>query len=223
MGKIKLLYDIIMTMKDKESLQGNLKVEGSKDQVRVFNLDNSFEKNMAEGRVKAKITLETDCAGKKIRHESSTEFVGADFSSCKGRGLKHHHFLHHGHQDDLKSCGIKGKLGKLAFLVGMLHSMKVEEQGDQSTLMSLDFAALPGDVKNLFQEKMQMHIAHHPHCSHGAFKEFTDMEIGNTRLAIYVNKDKEVERVLFNLEGKAKDESGAPHSMNLQAELSLSW
>lgn len=223
MGKIKLLYDVIMTMKDRESLQGNFKVEGSKDQGKIFSLNNSFEKNMAEGRIKAKVTLETDCAGKKIKHESNTEFAGADFSGCAGRGMKHHHFLHHGRRDDINCCGIKGKLDKMAFLVGMLHNMKVEEQEDKSTLVSLDFASLPGDMKNLLREKLQRHMEHHPHHYNGAFKEFTGMEIGSTRLAIRVNKNNEVEKVLFNLAGQAKDESGAPHSLDLQAELRFAW
>jgi len=32
-SKIKLLYDVITTMKDKDSYRGKLKVEGSRDQV----------------------------------------------------------------------------------------------------------------------------------------------------------------------------------------------
>ncbi|SFG55349.1 hypothetical protein SAMN05660649_01965 [Desulfotomaculum arcticum] len=231
MGKVKLLYDVIMTMKEKESVKGNLKVEGSKDQVKIFNLNNTFEKNMTEGWIKAKISLETDCAGKKVKHESNTEFDLTGFPGCQRHGLMHrgvfHHWhdrhSHHGYQDGMKCGGIKGKLNKLAIMVSMLNSMKIEAQEDKSTLISLDFNDIPGDMKTILQEKLQQHRMHHNHCSHGAFKEFSGMEIGNTRLTIRVNKNNEVEKVLLNAEGQAKDESGAPHPLNLQVELSLTW
>lgn len=232
MSKVKLLYDVIMTMKDKDSFNGNLKVEGSKDQIKIFDMNNAFEKNMKEGRMKAKVSLETDCGGKKVKHESSTEFdTATGFHGCKGHGFTDHgafhhwhgHHPHHDHPDGTKCCGIKGKLSKLALLVSMLHNMKVEEQEDKSKLVSLNINDIPGDMKTHLQEKLQQHRMHHAHGSHGVCKEFTGMEIENTRLTIRVNKNSEVEKVLLNVEGKAKDESGAPHPLDLKAELSLAW
>lgn len=215
MNKLKLLYDVIMTMKDKELFNGNIKVEGSKGKIQVFNFNNQFEKNMAEGRIKANISLETDCAGKKVKHESSTEF--------NTTGAFHHGHCHHPHHGGLKCCGIKGHLSKLAFLVSMLHSMKVEEQEDKSALMTLSFDDIPADMKALLQEKMSRHQMNHGHCCHGVLKEFSGMEMVNTRLTIRVNKNNEVEKVLLNVEGKAKDEPGATDPLNLKAELNLVW
>ncbi|WP_449240422.1 hypothetical protein [Desulfoscipio gibsoniae] len=229
MHKVKLLYDIIMTMKDKESVKGNLKVQGSKDQMKIFDLNNDFEKSMAEGRIMAKISLETDCAGKKVKHESNTEFDMTGFSGCKRQDLMHRDIFHHrhdrhsqhDHHNGMNCGGIKSKLSKLAFMLSILDSMKVEAQEDKSTLIALDLDDIPEDMKTLLQEKLQQHRMHHNHCSHGTFKEFSGMEIGNTRLTIRINKKNEVENVLLNAEGKSKDESGAPHPLSLQIELSL--
>jgi len=134
MSKIKLLYDVIMTMKDKESCSGNLKVVCSKDQVKIFGLDREFEKNMADGKTKAKINLEVDCEGKKVKHESSTEFDGCCSPGSGHHGLMRHMIAHfHGrHSDqggleawgDTKTCcGFKGKLSKLACMLSVLNSL----------------------------------------------------------------------------------------------------
>jgi hypothetical protein len=131
MSKIKLLYDVITTMKDKESCRGKLKVEGSKDQVKIFGLDNEFEKNMADGRVKAKVTLEMDNDGKKVKHESTTEFEGCGSHGTGHRGFMGHMFSHHCHGQhpdqgqtggcgEIKRCGIKEKLSRLACMLNVL-------------------------------------------------------------------------------------------------------
>ncbi len=222
MGKVKLLHDVITIMKDKEFVQGNIKVEGSIDEVRIFTMNNAFEKNMAEGRTKAKVSLEADCSGKKVRHESSTEFGNAGSDNCEGHSLMrrsvfdcwHSHYSHHSYQDSTRCYGIKAKLSKLAFAVSMLHSMKIEAQEDKSTLLSLDLDDMPGDMKTLL---------HHAHCSHGAFKEFSGMEVGNTLLTIRINENNEIEKALLYIKGKTKDESGAPHHLNFQVELDFVW
>jgi hypothetical protein len=236
MGKMKLLYDVIMTMKGKESFMGNFKVEGSKDQIKIFDMNNDFEKNLAKGQMKAKVSFETDCAGKKVKHESNTEFDMTGFLDCDGHGFMHRGFFHQWHDhhehhphphhvrpDGMRCCGIKGKLSKLALLASMLNSMKMEAQEDKSTLLSLGFEDLPGDMKTLLQEKLQQHRMHHAHCFNGRLKEFSGLEIGNARLSIRINKNNEVEKFLFNVEGKLKDESGVLHPLILQAELNLTW
>lgn len=232
MSKIKLLYDVITTMKEKESCSGNLKVEGSKDQVKIFSLNKEFEKNMADGRIKAKISLEVDCEGKKVKHESNTEFDGSSFQGTGQHGMGHILFRHcHGHHPnhgpmgacgDMKCGGAKEKLSKLAFLLGVLNSMQVKEQQDKSTVLTLDFNEIPGELKKMIHGKLLHKKMHHEH-EHQCVKEFSNMEILNAGLNIFINKNKEVEKITLTVKGKKKDDLNVLHNVNLQAELRFAW
>lgn len=228
MSKIKLLYDVISTLKDKESCSGSLKVVGSKDQVKIFGLDNEFEKNMADGKMNAKVILEMDCEGKKVRHESSTEFDGYGSHGAGQHGFMGRMFSHHGHGHmgkcgGIKRCGIKDKLNKLAFLLGVLNQMKVEEQNDKSTVLSLDFDDIPAEMKNMLREKMLHKKMSHEHGHHCVCKEFSDMEILSAGLKLFINQNKEVDKITLTIEGKQKNDSNVLHQMNLQVDLRLTW
>lgn len=239
MGKIKLLYDVVTAMKDKEYIRGNLKVEGSRDQEKVFVLDNEFEKNMADGRLKARIAMEMDKNGKKLKHESSTEFEGCGLQVAGRHGMMGRLFSHHGHGHhpghghsgavgDIKGCGLKDKLSRLAFMLSILNSIKVKEQEDQSTVLSLDFADIPGDMKELFQEKLLLHKKMHHEYGRQLqggcmFQEFSGLDVLKGGLDVFININKEVEKIILAVEGKQKNGSGVPHQMNLQAEIRFAW
>jgi hypothetical protein len=234
MGKIKLLYDVVTAMKDKESYSGDLKVEGSRDRVKVFGLVNEFEKDMVEGRVKAKVSLEMDCAGKKVKHESSTEFDRPDFHGARQHGSFHHMFFHHGCgyrliHGDADVChggrrgGPKEKLNRLAWCLSVLNSLKAEEREDKGVVLSLDFKEIPGELKKDIQEKF-LHHNHKLSQEHGKgrlFKEFSAMEISDGSLNIFINKKREVEKITLTIEGSRNDTQNQPHHLDLLAELCL--
>lgn len=48
MNKIKLLYDVVMTMKNKDALHGVLTAEAQKDRVNIFNIRNELGKKSAD-------------------------------------------------------------------------------------------------------------------------------------------------------------------------------
>lgn len=234
MNKIKLMYDVIVAIKDKESCSGNLKVVGSKNSVKIFDLNNEFEKNMADGRMKAKVFMETDCAGKKLKHESSTDFEGLNCHDDRRHyfmrhilqhGPSHHpDYGHIGHCDGIKRDGFfKGKLNKLALLLNILNSMKAEEQEDKSTLLSMDLKDAPAEMMKMFQGKLLHHKISRDQSPQCMFKEFSNMEILNAGLNISVNKNKEVERISLIIEGKGKDSLNGLHDLHLQAELRFAW
>lgn len=234
MNKIKLLYDVIMTMKDKDSCSGNLKVAGKKDQAGIFSLDNEFEKNMADGRTKARVSMEMDYAGKKVKHESSTEFDGLGCHGAGGHGFMNHMFLRHGHGHypghgrigdcgDSKRFGIKAKLARLAFFLDVLNSLKVEEKENQSTVLSLSFDEISEEMKKIIHEKMLHKKMLHEQGQERVCKEFSGMEALTGGFNVFINKNKEVEKIIVTLEGTSKDDLNEPHQMNLQAELSLVW
>ncbi|MFZ5643406.1 MAG: hypothetical protein ACOY46_07430 [Bacillota bacterium] len=231
MNKIKLLYDVVTTMKEKELLKGNLKVEGSRDSVKIFGLDNDFEKNFLDGRTKARVCLEVDCEGKKVKHESSTEFELPGMQGHCRHGLISHfhhcHGHHHSHHkadscDGAKCCGFKEKLSRIAFILKVLNSIKVEELESKSVVLTLDFDEASGDMQGLIREKLQQHKKMHKNDDFKcAASEFSGMEISAGKLNVFINKNNEVERVVANVDGKRKDENNGLHSMNLRAELSL--
>lgn len=234
MNKIKLLYDVVTTMKEKEFFKGNLKVEGSRDKVKIFGLDNEFEKNIADGRAKAKVCLELDSEGKKVKHESSTEFELPGFQGHHRHGLMSHMRFHHCHGHHHNHCqagdnngakcgGLKEKLSRIAFALNLLNSLKVEEM-DKKIVLSLDFNEASGDLQGFIREKLQQHKKMHQNddfkCVAG---EFSGMEISTGKFNVYINKNNEVEKVVVTVDGKRKDEINGQHDMNLTAELILTW
>ena len=234
MSKIKLLYDAVMVIKDKESCSGNLKVEGSRDGVKIFGLNNDFEKNLGEGRTKAKISLEIDCEGKKVKHESSTEFACPDAQDGKRHDFLRHMMLHHGrshhpNQGQIdgcqtgRCCGFKEKLNRLALMLSVLNNLKVEQRDDKSTVLALDINEIPGELKKNIHEKLLQHKMGHERGRECMFKEFSGMEVLNGGVNIFINKNKEVEKIVLAVAGSQKDDSNQPHQLDLQAELRLDW
>ncbi|AEG59802.1 hypothetical protein [Desulforamulus ruminis] len=232
MNKVKFLYDVVSTLKEKESFRGVLAVEGSRNQDKILVFNNEFEKSQLNGRTKAKVQLELDCQGKKIKHESSTEF---DLQDCHGH--RHHGFWHpmrHGHShgshhgpfcdgDGAVGGGrFKGKLSRLAFFLNVLNSMELEEQDDKKIVLSLNFDQIPGDMKNLIQRKMQHHKMHHSRDFQQASKEFSGFEPSAVKLTILVNQNKDMEKVVLIAEGKQQEEA-AVNDVKLNAELRLDW
>jgi len=94
MNKIKTLYDLVQTMKEEKIFKGEAKVGVQKDDVSVFSMEKTFEKNLEEGTMKGKMKTEVHHDGMNMKNESEYDF---DKTSCRGhRG--HHKGFHHGHR-----------------------------------------------------------------------------------------------------------------------------
>ncbi|MDP4092732.1 MAG: hypothetical protein Q8920_05155 [Bacillota bacterium] len=228
MNKLKLLYEVITTMKKKEIIKGCVKVEGTKDQVSVFSMVNEFEKNMAEGSTKAKISTEMNHGGSKIKNESIIESDGSSLPKHMLHGpMGPMHFHRHGHfENSGEGCeprhfSLKGKLNKLAFMFGILNNMKVDELEDKNIVLSLDLNDIPDDIKESMHE--HMNAANKIHQHDGFMKEFHDMDNPEFEVKVLINSNNEVEKVQINSKGKSKDEKKEEHNMNFEAELNLAW
>ncbi|MDR3540846.1 MAG: hypothetical protein P4L69_07795 [Desulfosporosinus sp.] len=224
MSKIKLMYDVINTMKEKEVLSGIFKAEGKKDQLQVASFINEFEKNLLNGETKVKISTELDLNGKKVKHESQTEFTMQ--GCCVGNrhhGLMHH--MHHHHldqnQEDIRCGGIKEKLTKLAFLLNIFNQIQVDEQEDKSVMLSLNLSEIPDELKKVLQERMIHKTMPEHHRHHGFMKEFCTLNDPKVRFSLWITKAREVEKIEVTIEGKQIDELNETHDMNLRAELHL--
>lgn len=229
MNKIKLLYDVVMAMREKEVFRGTLKGEGFRDQVSFFSFTNEFERDTSSGQTKAKITTELDCDGKKVKHQSETEFTAR---CCHGHGNMRHGFMghmHHHHgfkehfgQGDGMCGGIKGKLTRVGLLLSMLNNLKVEEQADKSQLLSLNMKEIPEELKKALREKSHKHVFQDEHRPHCFMKELHSMDNPNFEIKVLVNQDSEVARVELSATGQQRDQDKVCQ-VNLKAELNLNW
>ncbi len=211
MNKLTLLYDVVKTMKNKELVTGVLQAELAKDQVKIFSLQNEFEKNMASGQTKAKMTAELACEGQP----SPQEHGGRFFSRSCSDGKHRHEFAHPGHH-----FGLKEKLARLAFALGLLDALKVEEQADKTIVISLRAGDLPDNMQQLLREKASHGGAHHHH-RHIFLQEFAAAADLDVLLTIFVNKSYQVEKILVTANGTQTDPQAGQHALAAKAELSF--
>jgi hypothetical protein len=209
MNKIKVLYDVFKTMKDKEALKGNIKLDAVKGGVKVLSFANEFETNTKNGETKANINLDLDDEGKKVKHESNSEF---------NMKCHNHHKFHHGmHHRMHGQGGIKAGLSKATFILNLLNVMKVEEKEGKSVI-SLELKEVLKEMKDIHKDfhkeipdekraewhkKMNERGANDFHKHHKFIKELLCSEDSDTLLKIYANENNEVEKV--ELSGKGEN------------------
>jgi hypothetical protein len=235
MNKIKVLYDVVKTMKGKEIFKGTLRVDGKKAGEKFIGIVNEFEKDLTEGRVKSKLNTEFNCEGKSFKHESSTDFnmEGCNFN-------EHHGFMKHLHQhkhSEMKFSGPREGLNKIGFVLGVLKSIKLEEKEDKSAILKLNLMDLPEEMKEIFHEKMKKGSFNENHENsefhknfgadnfkghHDFMKELHGMTNPNVEIIVWINGYSEVEKILITAAGKINTESEAK-DIDLKAELNLAW
>lgn len=211
MNKIKVLYDVFKTMKDKEIFKGNLKLEAAKGEVKVFSFSNEFETNTKNGETKAKLNVDLDAEGKKVKHESNSEF---NIKNCPHhkfhKGIHMHHHEHNGHG------GIKAGLSKITLVLNLLNNMQVEEK-DEKSIISLDLKEVLKEVKDMHKDfhkgvddekaleyHKQMHNGmNKDFCKHHEFiKEILCCDQSTSLLKVYANKNNEIEKVEISAKGE---------------------
>lgn len=216
MNKIKVLYDVLKTMKEKEVIKGNVKFEATKGDVKVLSFSNEFETNTNSGETKANINVDLDAEGKKVKHESNSEF---NIKDCPHHGF--HRGMHmHGSGMDVHGMrghgGIKGGLSKAAFILNLLNNVQVEEK-DEKAIISLELKEVFKEIKDMHkechkgmdEEKIMEHIKQMKegndrgfHKHHKFIKELLSSEDSNPVLKIYANKSNEVEKVEISSKGE---------------------
>ena len=217
MNKLKLLYDVARTMKNKEKIEGVLTVQVMKGEEEVFALRNEFEKQRG-GKGKTVVNSKLQLNGNQVTRESSTEFALS--GDCHhGAGMVRRLFhRHHGHSG---CCGIRGTFSKIACAFGVLNSLKVEERGSGAASISLDLAELPVEMQEALKERLQQN---HECCSYAdLLKECQNPEIGKGLLVLEVNPGGEIEKLSLALTGSVQDAAGDLRSVTASAELQLAW
>jgi len=213
MNKIKVLHDVFKTMKDKELFKGNIKVEAAKGDVKVLSFSNEFETNTENGETKAKLNLDLDVEGKKVKHESNSEFNIKDCPHHKFHKGMHMH--HHGHGMHGKG-GIKAKLSKITFVLSLLNNVQIEEK-EENYIISLELKEVLKEIKDMhkdfhkeiddekileYHKKMNDGISK-DFCKHHEFiKEILCSEQSDALLKIYANKNNEIEKIEISAKGE---------------------
>ena len=227
MSKIKVLYDVFKTMKDKEIFNGDVKIDAIVGEKKVLNLSNEFSTNKETGTTKAKISTEVDYEENKFKHESTTEFNMKDH-------FHHHHLHHHGehgmrmhgkHHGFTNGGNLKNKLSHVTFMLGVLNKIKLQEDADK-TLLSLDLKEIIKEVKEMHQElhdkaceEMKENKGHH----HAILKELTEMEATDATLEVWINKSNEVEKVEVLANGNKNIELNNQCKASFKLLLNLAW
>lgn len=213
MNKIKVLYDVLKTLKTKEVISGILTANIQKDQTTIFSLTNEFTKNVVTGQTKAKINTELDYEGKSVKHESATEFTVPFGKDRFHGGMPSRH--HHGG----RCGGVRGRFSKLVFALDFLNALEVQEQQKNTLVLSLESANLSDDVKELVRERLSHAGAHH--ARHGFMQEGCTIEQLDFTVTAFITKSYEIEKVLVTFAGIKQDEQQVQHEIKANAELVL--
>lgn len=216
MNKIKLLYDIAVTMKKSGKIAGTLTARVRKDQEEVFALRNEFEKTDT-GKGKTVVSAEFNHDGRHVTRESTTEF---DLPGCCGHGGGTMRRFFHGRSDRERCGGIKGFFGRLSLAFGVLNSIEAEERENGMARLTLNLDALPEEMRECLLERLR-HKAEHC-CDHGFLTE-CQVEGLHGQLNVDVDKERKIEKITLGLDGSTRDAENGLHEITARGEVAFAW
>ena len=211
MNKIKLMYDMVKVMREKESIAGTMKLQLQKEGKEIFHLNNEFSRDFSKGSGKASISSTFDHAGKQFRHDSTTE-CHIDHQEG-GPHCCHKHHFHHGHQMGDCHKGIKGKLTGIMAVLNAINNLQIEEEENKSMCLSLDLREVPDDLKEALHTHMMSGHHGNPTFAHG----FPVMEKGV--LECRIDKNYEILSITAVLEGKLQENNQPDKDMALNVSV----
>ncbi|MFL0196720.1 hypothetical protein ACJDU8_14315 [Clostridium sp. WILCCON 0269] len=229
MNKIKVLYDVFNTLKEKEVFNGVVKLEAVKGKTKIISFVNEFLKNNTNGEAKVKTNSEINIDGNTAKCDSSREFNMKDFSNHNFCDAHHyHHGMHHmqGHGHNFHH-GLKSKLDKITFMFSILNNLKAEEK-DAKSILTIDLKEILKEVKDMkakfhkdlgkdgldeFHKKFHKEHEHEHHKYHKLIKELLSSEYKDAALNIIINKNNEVEKVEITANGET----------NVNASVNFVW
>ncbi|MDF2878057.1 MAG: hypothetical protein K0S30_1153 [Clostridia bacterium] len=230
MNKLKVIYDAVKIMKDKEAIKGVFKAEGVKGEAKLFSINNTFEKTSAGCQTKGKTNIEVECDGKKMKMENSIQFETE--GSGRGYGFrKHMHGFHNNCSHGMHGGSLKEKLEGITALLGILSSIELSEKEGGAAVLVLKSADIPQEIKAGIQAKLKDGLEHHKQMMENkqhpmCMKELRDMENIEFELMLVINPNKEIEKITVDISGvqkDEKDEKAEAQEVKLTADLSLEW
>ncbi|QJW48225.1 hypothetical protein HA075_22470 [bacterium BFN5] len=217
MNKLKLLYDVVTTMKAKEVISGIFQAEVEKDQVSLFSIQNEFEKNLTTGKTKAKVTASLDVEGRNERLDHHGRLGFDSHEHPHAHFGRHGHFFHRGHHRDLR-----GGFAKMAFGLSILNALQITEQPDQTLVMTIQSSDLPAEMKQLLAERINHGGLHH-HPKHAIMKELCNLKDFDSTTTLILNKNRELDKIIITANGTQADPQGVSHKLNAKIECAFVW
>lgn len=216
MNKIKLLYDVARTMKNREKLGGILQLSVQKDEEEIFTLRNEFAKNNT-GKAKTTVSAELNLDGSHVTRESTTEF---DLPGCCGHGPGMMRSLFHKHHSE-HCCGVRSFFGRLSFALGLLNSIAAEEKENGAARLSVNLDELPEEMRASLLDKMQHKAAHCSH--HGLLTTCRQLEALHGQVNVEVDKDRKIDKITLELDGVVRSVESELHALTASGEVQFAW
>lgn len=223
MNKLKFLYDMVKTLKAKEVITGVLQAEIAKDEATIFSIQNEFEKNLATGQAKAKVTASVDFAGHAAQpgQRGCWGMFGGPERRHRGFGFHHAgHHHHHGHPD-FHPGGPKGKFARLAFALSLLDALQIKEEAD-TFVLTLQSGDLPEDMKQLLFDRIS-HKGLQGHHRHPLGQELSQLKSVDFTLTATLNKNYEPGKLQLTVLGTQADDQETAHELKAAIDCSFAW
>ncbi|MDP4179151.1 MAG: hypothetical protein Q8900_12535 [Bacillota bacterium] len=193
MNKIKVLYDVVKSMRKKEVINGVMNLEVFNGEAKVVCISNEFTKNTISGELKAKISKEINMGENKVKQETDTELNFKDHPFHK-----FHHEAHMNHRN---------KVSMILFMLNTLNNLTCEQKDDK-IILTLDLIEVlkeGKELRNEFQKNYQgcegsCEFDFHKH--HEFIKKFLSADHKDAVLNVTVNKANEIEKIEVSANGE---------------------
>ena len=215
MNKIKLMYDVAVTMKRAGNLAGVLTANVRKGHEEVFALRNEFQK-ADSGMGRSVVSAKFNHDGHHVTRESTTEF---DLPGCCNSGMSRR-FFHGGRGRDQRGgkCGI---LGRISLALGVLNGIEAEERENGMARLSLNLDALPAEMKECLLETLRHKAGH---CrAHGFLADYHGVENLHGQINVEIDKERKIQKITLGMDGGLRDADSALHELTVSGEVALAW
>jgi hypothetical protein len=117
-------------------------------------------------------------------------------------------------------------LSALAYILGLIDQVKIEELENNALALSLKIDEMPEELMKHIHGRFQRctsdeESSGQEHCS--CMSDLISTEKPVIAINIQLNQDRAIERIVVTAEGKQKNKLGEVHEMSLRAELNLKW
>lgn len=232
MNKIKILYDVVQTMRKQETFEGTVQFEVAKDSKSMFKGDNVFERNMQTGISKIKSKTEVDRDGFKMKNESELEMNGQhehDFGHMQGRhpsmsfgnGFRRSHGIDGEERQGRR--GMKDRWQMVAMALDMLNKLEVEKIEEEMKFLELRirFMDLPKDLQKQMKNRLFLckQVESHEHMK--AIKDIKSLEDIKVHVSSTIKSNNCIDQLNIELDGQYLDNEDQKHEIYVNGELQM--
>lgn len=222
MNKLTVLYNMMKQLKETETFNGSVAVEGRLDETVLGTMNSEF--GCAPGHCEKKMEVRFGEEVLKFEHQGTDKHHG---KMCGPHGHGHHI---HGQQGGC--CGPKGKFGKAMMMLKLLDKTELQELEDGSKILTIQLTPedLPAHMKEHMKDKCcgmtekECCNGHHEKihswmASCGCMDmDFDTLEPQNVSLKIVLKADCSPVEMNAVIKAGVTDKQGNAHSITVSAQ-----